>query len=129
MATVWSLLCICSLNIVNYFKVDTGHVYLLMNRDCCVSCNIRASWFFRHNNKTVAPHSAETDTGFEDGIKVISAILRDDSYESDEDLSGPRVVYRILPTTTLTFRSQSYCFLSVISALQPSLWMKKNLMC
>ena len=78
------------------FEVAAGHVYLLMNRDCCVSCNIRASWFFRHNNKTVAPHSAETESGFEDGIKVISAILRDDSCESDEDLSGPRVVYRIL---------------------------------
>ena len=30
-------------------------------------------------------------------FKVISAILSDDSCESDEDLSGPRVVYRILP--------------------------------
>ena len=82
---------------LNYFKVDTGHVYLLMNRDYRVSCKIRALWFFRHINKTMAPHSAETETGFEDGIKVISAILRDDSCESDEDLSGPRVVYRILP--------------------------------
>ena len=68
MAAVQLLLLIFSFNIVNDFKVDAGHVYLLMNRDCCVSCNIRASWFFRHNNKTVAPHSAETDTGFEDGI-------------------------------------------------------------
>ena len=42
-------------------------------------------------------HSAETETGFEDGIKVMSAIPRDDSCESDEDLLDTRVVYRILP--------------------------------
>ena len=57
-----------------------------------MSCNIRASRFFR-----LAIHSADTETGFKDGIKEISAILRDDSCESDEDLSGPRVIYRILP--------------------------------
>ena len=43
------------------FEEDADHVYLLMNRNCCVSCNFRASWFFKHNNKAVAPHTAETD--------------------------------------------------------------------
>ena len=43
------------------------------------------------------PGTLQKQICFKNAIKVISAILRDDSCESDEDLSGPPVVYRILP--------------------------------